>query len=100
MNVDERLKTIDAARGESLTESEKRQGQYDCRRQAYRKASRAARGAAGNDEASELANWIEARIREDGRLPRSREVRQKEADVVRENGRTVSTGSWIGALSA
>ena len=97
MNVNEVLKSIDAAKDESLTESEKRESQYDRRRQAYKKAIREVRGTAGNDEARELADWIEARIREDGQLPRAREVRQKGADVVRESGHSVSTGSWLGA---
>ena len=97
MNVNEVLESIDAAKDESLSESEKRESQYDRRRQAYKKAIREVRGTAGNDEARELADWIEARIREDGELPRAREVRQKGADVVRESGHSVSTGSWLGA---
>ena len=97
MNVNEVLKSIDAAKDESLSESEKRNSQYDRRRQAYKKAIREVRGTAGNDEARELADWIETRIREDGELPRAREVRQKGADVVRESGHSVSAGSWLGA---
>ncbi len=95
--MNEVIKSIDAARDESLSESRKRESEYDRRRQAYKKAIREVRGTAGNDEARALADWIEARIRDDGELPRAREVRQKGADVVRESGRSVSTGSWLGA---
>jgi len=91
------LSSIDAAKDESLTESDKRDAQYDRRRQGYKKALREVSGSAGNDGARELADWIEATIREEKQLPRVREVRQKGADVCRDRGEEVSTGSWLGA---
>lgn len=97
MNVNEVLGEIDAAKDESLSEADRRESQYRRRRQAYEKAIREVRGIAGNDGARELADWIEASIREEKTLPRAREVRQKGADVCRERGQEVSTGSWLGA---
>lgn len=97
MNVNEVLREIDAAKDESLTEADKRSSQYESRRGAYEKALREVRAIADDDAAQEFAAWIEATIREDGQLPRAREVHQKGADVCRERGHSVTSGSWLGA---
>ncbi|WP_135533917.1 hypothetical protein [Halostella pelagica] len=97
MDVNDALREIDAAKDGALTEAARRKSQYDHRRQAYKKALREARAIAGDDAARELADWIEATIRDEKQLPRAREVRQKGADICRDRGKEVSTGSWLGA---
>lgn len=67
------------------------------RRKAYRKGIREVRDVAGNDEARELAARIQTDIRENERFPSGRTVRQWGAEICRESGHEVSTGSWLGA---
>lgn len=67
------------------------------RRNAYRKGIEAVREIAGKDAARELAEWIEAEIRTEERLPPARSVRKRGARICRDHGHDISTGSWLGA---
>lgn len=67
------------------------------RRDAYVKGIKAVRDVAGNDAARELAAWIQDEIRKKERFPSARDVRQQGADICRNRGHDVSTGSWLGA---
>lgn len=67
------------------------------RRNVYEKSIREVRNVAGNEEATVLAEWIKDRIRTKETFPSGRDVRQRGAEICRENGHEVSTGSWLGA---
>lgn len=67
------------------------------RRKAYRKGIQEVRDIAGKPQAEELAAWIEHEIRSRERFPSAREVRKQGAEIVRQSGHEVSTGSWLGA---
>lgn len=99
MSVRELLRDIDNAVEESLGQHEQYEAKKDgaSRRKGYEKAIREVDTVAGRTEARRLAEWIEAEIRDEGKLPTARRVRQRGADVVREAGHDVPTGSWLGA---
>lgn len=67
------------------------------RRRAYERALRETRDVAGPTRGRELSNWIEEEIRTKGRFPSAREVRQRGASLLRQDGHQVSTGNWLGA---
>lgn len=67
------------------------------RRKAYRKGIEEVKDVAGKREAEALAEWIESEIRSRERFPSAREVRKEGADICRQSGYEVSTGSWLGA---
>lgn len=99
MSVRPLLKQIDAAVEESVGQHEQYEAKKEgkSRRSGYEKAIREVDRIAGRAEAERLAEWIEAKIRDDGKLPTARRVRQRGADVCREAGHSVPTGSWLGA---
>ena len=67
------------------------------RRNSYQKALKEVNNIAGQSAARALADWIQAEIRQNERFPNARDVRQRGAQLCRENGHEVSTGSWLGA---
>ena len=67
------------------------------RRKAYAKGIEEVRDIAGKEAARELAARIEADMRANERFPSARQVRQWGAELCRERGHSVSTGSWLGA---
>ncbi len=67
------------------------------RRNSYQKALEEVKDIAGRGGARALADWIQDEIRENERFPNARDVRQRGAELCRENGHEVSTGSWLGA---
>lgn len=67
------------------------------RRNAYEKGIREVRRIAGDAQARELAERIQADIRTNERFPSARRVRRWGAEICRESGHEVSTGSWLGA---
>lgn len=67
------------------------------RRKAYRKGIEEVRDIAGEEQARALAEWIQTEIRSDEQFPSARNVRQRGAELCRERGESVSTGSWLGA---
>ena len=63
----------------------------------YRKALKEVQQIAGNDPMRELGGWIRDRIRTKEDLPSGRTVRKKGAEICRDRGKDISTGSWLGA---
>ena len=63
----------------------------------YRKALKEVQQIAGNDPMRELADWICDQIRTKETLPSGRTVRKKGAEICRDHGKEISTGSWLGA---
>lgn len=99
MSVTEELnrieETLDATFDVARKRDEERRGHS--RITVYRKALEAVERTAGTAPMRELGEWIRERVREDGEPPAGRDVRQKGADICREAGYEVSTGSWLGA---
>lgn len=67
------------------------------RRNSYEKALAAVQETAGTEPARRLAGWIQTEIRRTEEFPSARDVRQRGAEICRENGHEVSTGGWLGA---
>ena len=99
MSVRPLLKEIDAAVEESVGRHEQYEAEKEgkSRRSGYEKAIREVDRIAGRAEATQLAEWLESEIREKGKLPTARRVRQRGADLCRDAGHSVPTGSWLGA---
>jgi hypothetical protein len=57
----------------------------------------AAEAICGRDAAEALADWITEELETRQRFPSGREVRQRGAEIRRERGHGVPTGSWLGA---
>lgn len=97
--IEELLSQIDATVQEvfdlgTQREAQRREGS---RRTVYEKALRETAEIAGEPAATALAQWIQEQIRERERFPDGRRVRKRGAELCRENGHQVSTGSWLGA---
>jgi len=97
--VTERLAEIDQTTQEvfdlaTRADARRREGS---RRNAYQKGIRAVRDTAGSDAARELTEWIQTEIRTKEQFPSARSVRKRGAQICREYGHEISTGSWLGA---
>lgn len=69
------------------------------KRQAYEKTFRALASIEADDDdegVRVVADWIVGRIRDDGTLPGSRDVRREAARYCRENGYQVRNDEWLG----
>lgn len=75
-------------------EAQRREGS---RRTVYEKALRETAAVAGDPAATALAQWIQGEIRDREAFPAGRSVRKRGAELCRENGHEISTGSWLGA---
>ena len=75
-------------------EAQRREGS---RRNVYEKALKETADIAGDPAATALAQWIQDEIEQRETFPSGRTVRKRGAEVCRENGHQVSTGSWLGA---
>lgn len=75
-------------------EAQRREGS---RRRMYEKALRETADVAGEPAATALAQWIQEEIRDRERFPPGRSVRKRGAELCRDNGHPISTGSWLGA---
>lgn len=95
----ELLREIDAVAADvfDLADRERARERAGSRREAYEKGLRTVRDVAGKPQARELAEWIQAEMREREAFPSAREVRKQGARICRESGHEVSTGSWLGA---
>ncbi|MFP4217393.1 MAG: hypothetical protein ACLFR6_00880 [Salinarchaeum sp.] len=74
--------------------------QRKTRQNAYEKTLRALKAIEADDEDEGIrvvTDWILEQIREDGRLPSSREVRQRAAEFCRDNDMPISDNDWLGA---
>lgn len=67
------------------------------RRDAYKKSIREVERAAGDEAAAELATWIKDYLREEKKFPSAKATRKKGAEICRERGEEISTGSYLGA---
>lgn len=99
MSIRPLLKDIDAAVEESIGQHEQYEAKKDgkSRRSGYEKAIREVDRIAGRAQAEQLAEWVQSEIREEEKLPTARRVRQRGADICRDSGHSVPTGSWLGA---
>jgi len=93
------MRDIDRAVEDSLGTQEQYEAKKDGRsqRRAYEKSIEEVGEIAGKTEAERLAAWIETTIRDKKKLPSSRKVRQKGAEICRDAGESVSTNDWLGA---
>jgi phytoene/squalene synthetase len=68
-------------------------------RKTYERTLRALK-AVGEDDEDEgievVTDWIVERVREDGALPGSRDVRRRAAEFCRANGYAVGDDEWLG----
>ncbi len=99
MSVKEEMREIEATIEESIDVARKRDAakKAKSRKKAYEKALREVQRIAGDGQMRTLADWIRGEIRETESFPSGRTVRQKGADICRQSGNEVSTGSWLGA---
>ncbi len=93
------MRDIDRAVEDALETREqyevKREGRSQ--RRAYEKSIESVREVAGQAASERLATWIETTIRDEKKLPSSRRVRKKGAEICRDAGESVSTNDWLGA---
>lgn len=99
MSVKESMKNIDRAVEEEIGTHERYESKKEgkSQRRAYEQSLEEVEDLAGKAEAKRLAEWIETQIRETGKLPKSRRVRNRGAKICREAGHSVSTNDWLGA---
>lgn len=97
--VRDRVREIDKVVQEVFDVASRQQAKKKAgsRRKAYEKGIREVRDIAGKPQAEKLAEWIEDEIRSRERFPSAREVRKQGAEICRQSGHEVSTGSWLGA---
>ncbi len=93
------MRDIDRAVKDALGSHEQYESKKEGRsqRRAYQKSIEEVREVAGKTEAQRLATWIETTIRDDKKLPSSRKVRKKGAEICRDVGEPVSTNDWLGS---
>lgn len=99
MSIKQSMQDIDRAVEDVIGTHEKYEAKKDgrSRRRAYEKSIEEVRKTAGKTEAERLATWIETTIRDEQKLPSSRKVRKKGAEICRDVGESVSTNDWLGA---
>ncbi|WP_137283188.1 hypothetical protein [Halorussus salinisoli] len=99
MSIKQSMRDIDRAVEDALETREqyevKREGRSQ--RRAYEKSIESVREVAGQAASERLATWIETTIRDEKKLPSSRRVRKKGAEICRDAGESVSTNDWLGA---
>ena len=99
MPVEGEMAEIESTVEQTLDLNRKRDAEKKAksRMKVYRKALKEVQQIAGNEPMRELADWIRERIRTKENLPSGRTVRKKGAEICREHGKEISTGSWLGA---
>lgn len=99
MSVNEEMSEIEATIEERIDIARKRDADRKAksRKKTYRKALQEVQRVAGDSQMRTLADWIREEIRETESFPSGRAVRKKGADICRQSGNEVSTGSWLGA---
>ncbi|MFB6269144.1 MAG: hypothetical protein ABEH83_04315 [Halobacterium sp.] len=97
--VTELLRDVDETAVDVFDLAERREAKQDAgsRRDAYERGIEEVRDKAGKPQARELAEWIQAEMRDREAYPTAREVRKQGAKLCRESGHEVSTGDWLGA---
>lgn len=99
MTARELLEEIDEAAADALDLRTRRHARRRAgsRRTGYVKSLQAAESIGGRDAAEALADWIKEELGRRQRFPSGRDVRQRGAEICREQGHEVPTGSWLGA---
>lgn len=99
MTVNEALKEIDDAAQDvfDLHTRDQAKRKAGSRRNAYEKSLQEVRDVAGREEMNELKEWLIDRVRNEEKFPSGRETRKQGARILRDNGYSVPTGSWLGA---
>jgi hypothetical protein len=67
------------------------------RRNVYEKSPREVKQVAGDEEMEALERWLVQSSREDDRFPSGRETRKRGAQICRDSGHSIPTGSFSGA---
>jgi len=99
MNVEESMTEIDRAVEETISDPRKYRNERTERsqRRAYEKSLEAVDDLASEAAVKRLATWVADTIREKEKLPTSRRVRKKGAEICRDAGYSVSTEDWLGS---
>lgn len=99
MAISEEMAKIEETMDETLSVARRRDAERDApsRSKLYRKALKEVQQVAGTAAMRDLAGWIRDQLRDEGDPPSGRNVRQKGAEICRDRGEEVSTGSWLGA---
>jgi hypothetical protein len=99
MTVREALQAIDESVKDVFDLGTRRQAKQKegSRRNVYEKSLREVQQVAGDEEMETLKRWIIQSIRENGRLPSGRETRKRGAQICRDRGQSIPTGSFLGA---
>ncbi|WP_135829116.1 hypothetical protein [Halorussus halobius] len=99
MGVEQSMRTVDRAVEESIGKRQQYRNDDSGRsqRRTYEKSLEAVDDLAGEAAAQRLASWIAETIREKEKLPPSRRVRKKGAEICRDAGYSVSTNDWLGS---
>ncbi|MFC6940692.1 hypothetical protein ACFQE8_12070 [Salinirubellus sp. GCM10025818] len=99
MTVREALQAIDESVKDAFDLGTRRQAKQKegSRRNVYEKSLREVQQVAGDEEMEALKRWIIQSIREDERFPSGRETRKRGAQICRDSGHNIPTGSFLGA---
>jgi len=99
MSVEQSMKAIDRAVEDTTSKRQQYRTEQSGRsqRRAYEKSLEEVNDLAGETAVQRLATWIADTIREKKRLPTSRRVRKKGAEMCRDAGHSVSTNDWLGS---
>lgn len=99
MTVREALQAIDETVKDVFDLGTRRQAKQKegSRRNVYEKSLREVQQVAGDEEMKALKRWIMQSIRENERFPSGRETRKKGAQICRDSGHSIPTGSFLGA---
>ena len=99
MTVSEALRAIDETVRDVFDLGTRRQAKQKegSRRNVYEKSLRKVKRVAGDEEMEALKGWIIQSIRENERFPSGRDPRKKGAQICRDSGHSIPTGSFLGA---
>jgi hypothetical protein len=99
MTVKEALRAIDDTVQEEFDLGTRRQAKQKegSRRNVYEKSLREVKRVAGDEEMEALKRWIIQFIRGNERFPSGRETRKRAAQICRDSGHSIPTGSFLGA---
>lgn len=99
MTVKEALREIDEAVRDVFDLGTRRQAKQKegSRRTVYEKSLREVKEVASEEEMEALKQWVIQSIRKDERFPSGRETRKRGAQLCRDSGHSVPTGSFLGA---
>ena len=99
MAITEEMGRIEATIEETFDRHQRKEARDTAksRLNVYRKALKEVRDVAGTAAMHELGGWIREHVGDRKKAPSGRQVRQHGAQICREHGHEISTGSWLGA---